>query len=358
MRFAVDILHPAHVHFFRNFIGEMQSRGHDFVVTARDKECAVDLLRAYGIPVEVISEQATGAIRLIGELVGRTSRFWRLMRRFRPDFLLGIMGPTIALAGRLLPAKTVIFYDTEMATVSNWFSYPLSHVVCTPTCYQKKVIGSRHITYPGYHELSYLHPKRFTPNPEVLSAQGLDTERPIYLVRFVSWEASHDVGELGFSRAAKQDLVERLSRRGQVLISSEAPLPEALERYRFSLPVKQIHHVIAFADLLVGESATMASEAAVLGTHAIFVSKTGRGYTDEQEADYGLVHNFTDRQSSEALTMVDRLLALEDLKGDAAQRRARLLDDKIDVTAWMIELFEEGGLGARRSRGSGSLSGV
>ena len=341
MRFAVDILHPAHVHFFRNFIAEMESRGHEFLVTVREKEIAVDLLRAHSIPHVVISRQARGHVPMAAELMVRTARFWRLARRFRPDYLLGIMGPTIALAGKVLPSRTVIFYDTEMAKVTNWFAYPLADRVCTPTCYQESV-GPNHVTYPGYHELTYLHPRRFTPDREVLSTYGLATEEPIYIVRFVSWEASHDVGETGLSSAHKERLVGTLSRRGRVLITSEGPLPASLESYRSPLPVEHIHHALAFADLLVGESATMASEAAVLGTHAIFVSKTGRGYTDEQEREYGLVHNFSHQQGDEALGEVDRLLALEDVKADAALRRQRLLSEKIDVTAWMVEFFESG----------------
>lgn len=346
MRFAIDILHPAHVHFFRNFVAEMRGRGHEFLVTAREKEISVELLRGYGIPHVVISRQARGGVGMAAELATRTLRFWRLAREFRADYLLGIMGPTIALAGKVLRSKTVVFYDTEMATVTNWFVYPLADAVCTPTCYQKRV-GRNHVTYPGYHELAYLHPRRFTPDRSVLREHGLGGERPIYLVRFVSWEASHDVGERGFSLAHKERLVEMLARRGRVLVTSEAPLPESLAPYRFDLPVEQVHHVIAFADLLVGESATMASEAAVLGTHAIFVSKTGRGYTDEQEADYGLVHNFTDRQAEEALAEAERLLALDDLKADAGRRRERLLGDKIDVTSWMVDYFE------RRAAGDG-----
>ena len=119
----VDVLHPAHVHFFRNFIAEMQSRQHEFLITARDKECTIDLLRAYNLPHVVISRQSRG-LGLGPELVLRTAKLWRLARRFRADFLLGIMGPSIALAGRALTARTVIFYDTEMARITNWFAYP------------------------------------------------------------------------------------------------------------------------------------------------------------------------------------------------------------------------------------------
>lgn len=339
MRFVFDLLHPAHVHVFRNLIAELRSRGHRVLVTAREKEMTTELLRAYGIEHEVLSVQRRGALALATELVARTAKFWRRVRPFRPDFLVGIMGPTIALAGKALPSRTVIFYDTEMARVTNWFAYPLADWVCTPDCYEGE-IGRHQLRYPGYHELAYLHPSRFEPSRDVLRRHGLDDGRPLYVVRFVSWQASHDLGERGWSLESKRRLVNRLAERGRVLVSSESPLPADLEPFRYQLPATDIHHVLAFADLLVGESATMASEAAVLGTHALFVSKTGRGYTTEQERRYGLVHNFTDRQEVAALERVEQLLASEGLKADAVERRRRLLSERIDVTGWMLDLFE------------------
>ena len=61
MRVLIDILHPAHVHFFRNFCSEMESRGHSVCITARDKDRSVDLLRAFGLPYQQISQQKSGA---------------------------------------------------------------------------------------------------------------------------------------------------------------------------------------------------------------------------------------------------------------------------------------------------------
>lgn len=344
MKFAIDVLHPAHVHFFRNFVGEMAARGHETLITARDKEHTFALLTAHGLAYVPISRQRSGRPGLAAELVTRTVRFWRLARRFRPDYLLGIMGPTIALAGRALPARTVVFYDTEMARATNRFVYPLADLVCTPECYQGRVPG-RHLRYPGYHELAYLHPDRFRPDPAVLAAHGLDGDEPLFLVRFVAWAASHDEGETGLSAAGKRRLVESLAGHGRVVISSESPLPEDLEPYRLRLPVEAVHHVLAAARLVVGESATMASEAAVLGTHAVFVSTTGRGYTDEQERRYGLVHHFPPEREEEALARVLELAARDDLAADGAARRERLLAERIDVTAWMVDLFESGEAG-------------
>jgi predicted glycosyltransferase len=337
MKFIIDILHPAHVHFFRNFIKEMSSKGHRFMITAREKDCATQLLEAYGLKYELISKMSKGITKQALELAGRTIRFLKIARSFQPDYLIGVMGPTIALAGKLLASKTVVFYDTEIAFISNFFSYPLADLVVTPSCYQRSV-GRHHLTYEGYHELAYLHPKRFTPDEEVLLSKGINSRKPYFVLRFVSWHASHDIGARGFSSDGKNKLVEILSDKGQVYISSEEPLPSHLKPYQLRLPVESLHHLLAYAKLFVGESATMASEAAVLGTHSVFIS---RGYTDELEKRYGLVYNFTQDQETEALAKVIDLLKNPDLKAEASWSRERMLEEKIDATAWMVDLFEQ-----------------
>ena len=337
MRILIDILHPAHVHFFRHFAHEMGARGHEVRFTARAKECSTELLDHYGIPYTLLSRQQTG-LALAAELARRTWKLVRLARSWSPDVMTGIMGPSIALAGRLLGIPAVVFYDTEFAKQTNWFVYPLAHSVCTPDCYQGRVSGV-HRTYPGYHELAYLHPHRFTPDPARLKPFGVTGDEAYSILRFVSWQAVHDVTEKGLTGLQKRQLIEVLGRHGKVLISSEAPLPPELAGWRVQGPIEDIHHLLAFAQMIVGESATMSSEAAVLGVPAVFIAKTGRGYTDDQERTYGLVRHFREPQFSQAVTAIEELFVRGPRTlGQAA--RQRLLADKIDVTAWMVDYFE------------------
>ena len=344
MRLLIDILHPAHVHVFRNLARELTARGHEVRFTLREKECARALLDEYSIPYELLSTQRTGA-GLAREFAARTRRLWQEVARHRPHFLTGVMGPSIAVVGRLRRllggrVRTAIFYDTEMAKITNWFAYPLADYVCTPDCYQAPVRG-RHLRYPGYHELAYLHPNRFHPDANVVRAAGVDPSERYFIVRFVSYAASHDFGTEGLAAQRKIDLVRMLAARGRVLISSEGPLPEEIAPYRLVLKPSLIHHLLAFATLLVGESATMASECAVLGVPAVYISPVGRGYTDEEETRYGLVVNFTgSRFREDWLTRVRDLVDDPTLVARARTARARLLAEKIDTTQWMIDFFE------------------
>jgi predicted glycosyltransferase len=338
MRILIDILHPAHVHFFRHFHDDMADRGHELCITARGKDRSLDLLDRFGLPYHHLSDQKAGSAGLALELAQRTRRLLGVMREFRPDVLTGIMGPTIALAGALRRTPAVVFYDTEFARQTNWFVYPLAHSVCTPDCYQGKVRGA-HVTYAGYHELAYLHPNRFQPDPEKLGTFGVSPGEPFSIVRFVSWQAVHDRRERGLTAHQKQRLVESLQRHGRVLLSSESPLPPELSNLQLRGSVADVHHLMAFAQMVVGESATMSSEAAVLGVPAVFIATTGRGYTDDEEKSYGLVQHFTEQEYDRAVEAVGELMA-DSPREQGRLARQRLLDDKIDVTEWMIDYFE------------------
>ena len=339
MRIAIDILHPAHVHFFRHFIVEMKKRGHELRVFSRDKDVTLALLHAYGIEHTLLSRQRRGIGALAMELGIRTLRLISEARRFRPDVMMGIMGPTIALAGHFVPSRVIAFYDNESARLVNRMVYRLADTYCTPEAYQEQA-GRNHVRYRGYHELAYLHPNRFQPDMDVVRRHGLGHER-LFVLRFVSWESIHDVGERGLSIEVKRELIHRLSPYGRVVITSESPLPQEFEPYRLSIPVQDIHHILAAADLLIGESSTMASEAACLGTHAFFVSKTGRGVNYEQEARYGLVHCFDDTQGAEVLDRLANLLAQSHLKADSQKRAACLVSQNVDVTQWIVSSIEE-----------------
>ena len=337
MRILIDILHPHDVLVYRHFRTEMIARGHEIVVTSRTKDVATQLLAGFDIPHTVLSDQAVGSVGLARELIVRTRRLISVARRFRPDVMTELAGPSIIPAARLLRIPAAVFYDTEFATRTNSWVYPLATTVCTPDSYYGKVRGT-HITYPSYQELAYLHPARFTPDRERLRVFGLDPDEPFSLVRFVSWQASHDTGEIALTVDQQSALIEHLTQLGRVLISSEGPVPRALAAHQLEGPVEDIHHLLAFARVAVGESSTMSSEAAVLGTPAVFIAKTGRGYTDDQERRYELVRTIHPSEFEAAIEATSDAAALTSEQRTA--RRTRLLTDKTDLTAWMVDFFE------------------
>lgn len=339
MKILLDILHPAHVHFFRNAIAELRQQGCEVVVTARDKDLTLRLLDLYGIGYNCISHEASSKKGLVWELLSRNVKLAKIVCRVKPQVMASIGGISTAQVGFLTRTRNLIFYDTENAWLSNLLSYPLATAVVTPECYQGAVYG-RHVTYPGYHELAYLHPRRFTPDPQVLTSAGLSPQSIFSVVRFVSWQALHDLRAAGFPLKAKRELIRTLEEFGRVFITSEQELPPEFQRLGFPLPPDQIHHFLAFAHLYVGESATMASESAMLGVPAIYLDRYGRGYTNELEHRYGLCHTYRPTQVERAIEKSRELLSRGAKQQSCYRSRVTaMLAEKIDVTASIVQML-------------------
>lgn len=339
MRVLIDIGHPAHVHFFKNPIQLLTDAGHEILVTSRDKEMALGLLDGLGIEHQQISAKGkAGLIALAGELLRRNYKLLKVTRAFRPNIMSAIGGVSIAQVGRLIGVPSLVFYDTENAQLQNAITYPFASCVVVPRCYEAWVPKRRHLRYDGYHELSYLHPMRFTPNRDKAIRNGLAREGDTFFVRVVSWEASHDIGEERWNTELLIKLVSKLRHLGSVLVSSETPLPADLEPYRYKGNVNDVHHVLAYCRAFVGESATMASECAVLGTPAIYAAKTGRGYTNEQESRYGLVKNVSLLRWDRLESALEELLAYPREHWKTAHQE--LVSTTTDVAAFVAHCIE------------------
>ena len=338
MRLLFDVLHPAHVHFFRHLAETTLEEGGDVLFTAREKDVTLQLLRAYDLPHEVLTGIGGGALGLAREMVVRTLKLTRRVRRFEPDLMLGIMGPVIAPVGRATGVPSWVYYDTETATATNRFVYPLCSRLFLPESYRGRAPAKAE-RYAGYHELAYLHPSRFVVDPSVRAEAGLGPDEPFAVVRLVSWEASHDVGDTGFANPVR--FVQQLRERIPVVITGERGVPPELREHAMTLPPHRIHHLLAEASLYVGEGATMAAEAAILGTPAVFMHTARLGYMLELEERFGLLWNTASQQVAE-----DRAVEIVgDLPGSArewAKRRAAMLDAKIDVGAWMLQQVRDG----------------
>jgi uncharacterized protein len=328
MRVFVTIQHPAHVHFFRNAIAELEADDHDVHVFAREKEMAVELLQRYDINHDVLAGTASGLSELARVQATYEVRLLRRAVQLKPDVITAIGGVAAAHVAKVTGARSAIFYDTEHAKLIQNLAFPFADAVYTPDCYTRNV-GSKQIRYPGYHELAYLHPDRFTPDPAVVEDLGLGPEETFTVLRLVEWGASHDVGQGGFDDV--RDVVERLEDAGsEVLITSERSLPSSLESRRATVPPHRMHDLLAFADLFVGEGATMAAESAVLGTPALYVNTLTMGYTDELDERYELLFNY--QQEDRHARALEKAVSILEGDTDWQERRERLLDDKVDTT--------------------------
>jgi len=212
---------------------------------------------------------------------------------------------------------------------------PFTDVILTPDVLPEE-LGPKQIRYKGYHEISYLHPDFFTPSNSIYGSLGLGNGEPYAIVRFVAWNATHDAGHKGLSNEDKIQVVKKLAGEMRTFISAEAQLPEELQGFQFKIGPEHLHHALYFASIVVSEGATIASEAGVLGTPAIYINSIARSYCQDQEK-YGLVFNTS--ESGKVLSLVDEIL-LQD-REVFRERSKSLLRDKINVTMFLYDFVGE-----------------
>ncbi len=344
MNILIDVNHPAHVHMFRCFAHTMMERGHKVLFTTRDKEFEKKILDAERLPYVNLGRKRDGKISRVLFNLRCEWRVWRIARQFNADLLLSHGSIVAAHVGWLLRKPSIAFEDTfNMEQVKLYL--PFTSVVLTSD-YDHPIHSDKVLKYPGYNELLYMHPHRFQPiSRDAICAQlGISPAQRYVILRFVSWHATHDKGHSGISFENKLAAVLQMSQYAKVFISSEAELPTELAAYRLPTAPEMIGHVMAHATLIFGESATMVSEAAMLGVPGIYLDNTGRLYTNDLQERYGLCWCYSESLDDQrsAIAKAVELLALDtaELSEDMKCRSDRLLRDKIDVTAWLVWLVE------------------
>jgi len=339
MKVLVDINHPSQVHLFKYVIKELRNRGHEVIITASQKDVSFRLLDEYGFDYIKMGSYGDTLLQKLFKLFVLDFRMLRIVRKYKPDVLTGLGSFRAAHAGFLFGKKTIILEDTEHSTEQIALYKPFATKILTPACFMTN-LGSKQVRYEGCHELAYLRPEYFKPDQTLLDKWGVSRTEKFAVVRFVSWKASHDIGQHGFVDEQKLNFIKELAKYARPYITSEGTLPPELEPYRLKIPVHQIHHLMAFAALYVGEGATMASESAILGVPAVYINTLKLGYVNMHEG-YGLLKQTTDTQ--QALRYCIEWLTDPAAKEKCRAARERLLADKIDVTDYLVNTIEQAG---------------
>lgn len=337
MKIVVDINHPADFHLFKNFIVTMKKKGHGLLVTASRKDVSFELLDNYDMGYVNVGSYGKGILKKAVNLPLIDYKMYDAVKKFNPDIFVGfgsIRGPH---ASFLMRKKSINFTDTEHEKEQILLYKYFINTICTPSCYMND-LGAKQIRFNSYKELAYLHPGYFTPDPSVLDTLNIGKNERFIILRLVSWDASHDIGHHGIGDRA--GLIKELEKYGRVLISSESPLDGELSKYRISLPPDKLHDLLAYSSLYIGEGATIATEAAVLGVPSVFISSlSGKlGYLEELEKKYGLVYSYNGQK--DALEKSVALLQSNGLRDEWKQKQHRLLEDKIDMNAFMVWFVE------------------
>lgn len=346
MNILFEINHPGHIHLFRNLAKELEKKSISSHFLIKSEPVIEHLAGFYGLEYSKMGPRARGlALKYIYQ-VRFLLKTIMLVNKIKPALGLGV-SMNLPMVSKFTKMKSIGFDDDDMAVTPVFAKYANKATsILTPSSLAHEMRGENHIVYNGFHELAYLHPSRFKPDPVVWDVLAISPETDYFILRFNSFRAHHDVGHSGMSFSQKTELVKKLAAHGRVFFSSEDAIDPEFESFKLPDRPELMHSFLAFAKMYVGESQTMTSEAAVLGTPALKCNTfAGRlSVPNELEKKYGLCYSFLPEDYGKMILKIDELLALQDLKKEWDIRRNRMLTEKIDVTgflAWFIENYPE-----------------
>lgn len=343
----IQLNHPAHFHLFKNTIKSLRDSGNKVFISIKNKEILKDLLADEDYYVLSDMYRKNNTYSIIKGIIKRDILFYKLVKKLKPDILMGT-SPEIGHLRKFVTTPAIFLGEDDVNLSKVMYlvaltCYPFFDCIVSPYCVNNGIWKSKTVFYDGFQKLAYLHPNHFTPNRDKVE---VEPNSKYYILRFSGLNAYHDSGISGISDQTAKRIIEILSKHGQVLISSERQLIKEFEKYRFKGDLNNMHHYLAFADLFIGDSQTMAAEAGLLGTPFIryndFVNRIS--YLNEIEKKYQL--GFGIKTGDEEL-LIDKILELinnPNLKEIFHKRKQTLLNDKIDVTAflvWFVENYPE-----------------
>ncbi len=333
--------HPAHFHLLKNVFPILNERGIETQILIKKKDVLENLLKASGLEYTNIQPQGRKP-STFGIIKGLFERDWQIFKwclREKPNVLAGT-STEITHVGKVLGIPSIVLNEDDADQVPRFakLGYPFATKIVAPVSCRVGKWGYKAVKYEGYHELAYLHPDHFQFDPAIKEKFNLADK--YFILRFSGLDAHHDDGKTGINDELALKIIDLLLPHGSVYITSERPLKPELEIYRMPVPPQHIHQVMAGASMFVGDSQTMAAEAAVLGVPSVrfndFVGKLG--YLEELQ-ELGLTRGVPTNQKDELLNVVQEFLDLP--KDEMTKRRDAMLSKKINTAKFIADIISE-----------------
>lgn len=348
MNYLIQLGHPAHFHLYKNVIKQLEAKNHSIFVLIKKKDILEELLINANIPyINILPE---------GRKDTQIGILWGMFRRLVKMFFFSLKNkitlltgstPEVAQIACLTGKYSIITAEDDAKVIPTFVSLakPFIDGYISPSACDNSIVESKSTKYASYHELAYLHPNHFTADKTVVE-KYFSPDKPYFILRFAKLNAYHDAGVQGINTEIAQHIIDLLNPYGDIYITSERELEPQFERYRIKINPLDMHHVMAFADMYIGDSQTMAAEAGVLGVPFVrFNDFVGRiGYLRELEDDYNLGFGVKTNDVERLYQVIMDLIQMPNRKTLFQERRQKMLSEKIDFAkflTWFIESYPE-----------------
>lgn len=333
MNIVFGISHPSHVFLWKEIIKRLEN--HQIFVIAKPTKCVLEFLAHFGIKHIVIgSHHKNIGMKLLG-MMQRIILLRDFIIKNNIDLCIGEYTVPLAIASRFCGSKSLIIYsDCEQ----RWRGDKPEAMICNKfadfIAFPKgdgKLLPKTTFTFGGVYPLAYLHPKYFEPKKEILAKYGL--EEPFIVLRERSFTAVHDFW-LGEAIQIERYIGELKKYGDIVLIPGKKGKRGGVKTIECS---PDIHHLLYFASLFIGDCGIMAEESAVLGTPTLKISKL-RFPRDTQLINKGILEYYDNGEAG--LKRAKELLE-NDEKEEWRKRAKGYYDECGDVQTQILDVIRD-----------------
>jgi uncharacterized protein len=352
MRVLFALNHPAHYYLFKYIEKSLRDKGYETKIVIRDKDILERLLISEGAKYTIINRKRNrkkNAFSVISkgmlELVQQDINMFKVVRKFKPAFLLGT-DIAITHIGKLQGIPSFVFNedDYEINQIFCKASYPFATYIVAPNYTSVGKHINKKISYNGIQKMAYLNKKYFIPNNEVLNDLGLDEKDSFVIIRLVSLTAGHDIEgkHNGISIETLEKIINILKDKYKIFITSEEKLPDDYMKYQVKIKLNRMHDLMYYSNLFIGDSQTMCAEAGILGTPFIryndFVGKIE--VLNDLENNYKLGWGIKTSQTDKLYKLLQDFIQSDNVKEEWQKKKEKLFNEKDDLTEMIVNLIQ------------------
>ncbi|MCK4614020.1 MAG: DUF354 domain-containing protein [Thermoplasmata archaeon] len=270
-RVIIDIIHPADVNFFKNTIQILKKSDVEIEVIMRSRGNLQAILESeLGIAPTIVGRHQSKFLSKCIHIVKRDYDLLKYLKKINFDVVTGFGSFYIAHAAQILNKPSLIFHDDFEYRSSYALSKFSSSKFIIPSSIKDN--GKNVITFNGFKELAYLHPRYFQPKIESLSNFGLKPQSYIF-VREVG-KVSLNVAKHFLPLPILLKVLKEYGLKIVLSIENKALLKhiDCRDIVLLKEPLDDIFSLIHYASLLISSGDTMAREGCLVGTPSINIS--------------------------------------------------------------------------------------
>lgn len=353
MKILFFYVHPAKFYLFTNTIKLLKDKGHEVDVVVSDKDVLVDLLESSGekfhnlFPTGRKLRFLPVKLNMIIGLFRTLFKLWVFTRKKNYDVY--ITDDVLTILGRIQKVPSIVFTDNDIKTIrSIQLIFKSSDKIIAPTSTDLEEFSPKKISFKGNKALANLHPDYFKLSSHLFNKYNLSSKEYI-IIRLAKLNANHDIhGNPGITDKDLRTLIDLIPSKYAIIINSERSIPSEFDKFKLNISPLDFHQLLANAKFFIGDSSTVATEAAVLGVPNILINNIAKelGVLIELKTKFELHEYFDDFNTS--IPTIKKMFSNYNLMKEFQKKRDKMLKETDDFNQLLFETIIKLGENAKK----------